>query len=119
MLRSLTKESKLSQGAWFSEWSGRGNWSPEEASWLSAVASGQGGPVPRSSTGAVSLVWVFQWKLINRSNNRVLGGLSCPGVFVPSAPAVMCMSVILISFLISVERKKELYGIIIYKGPML
>lgn len=91
MFTSLTKESKLSQGTWFSEWSGGGSWSPEEARWLLAVASEQEGSAPRSSTGAVSLVWVFQRKLINRSNKRVLGGLSGPGILSPGhsrAPAV-------------------------------
>lgn len=54
----------------------------QPASWLSAVALGQGILLPAgSSTGAVSLVWVFQWELVNISNDEMLGGLSCPLVF--------------------------------------
>lgn len=48
---------------------------------LSAVVLGPGILVPGSSAGAVGLVWVFQWKLVNISSNGMLGGLSCPWVF--------------------------------------
>ena len=73
----------------------------EAASWLSAVALGQGSVLPAgSSTGAVSLVWVFQWELVNISNDEMLGGLSCSLVF--SLQELQCSWCYIKNFLIDV-----------------
>ena len=140
MLSSLIREGRLFQRplpalhqplpavrevreAWPLECSGSGGWPQKKPAGCWPGLWGKEVWCPPSATGAVSLIWAFQWRLINISNTGVLGGLSYPSVFrlrELQRPWVWCgMPMTFMSFQISVGRKRELHRVMSCGGPML